>query len=86
MPVTITQNDIAHPGKRAEVEAAVCEAMGDRSGEWQVRIEEPRFDPYYIVSIIGPEGFQAKLNFFGPIQQSADNIRLEVAAALPQES
>ena len=85
MPVTIRQNGIALSDKRAGVEGAIRDAIGGRPGEWEVWIDGPRLDPYYIISMTGPEGFQLRLNLFGPFQQAPENIRNEIAAALPKE-
>lgn len=86
MSVTIHLEDIVIEDRRAAIEEAVREAFGARPGDWEVWIHEPRYDPRYIITISGPNEFKWEQNFFGPIQQSPDNIREEIVRALAKHA
>lgn len=82
MAVSVLANTIAMPDRRAAVEKAVVEGIGDRPGEdWRVRIIEPQDRPDYIVTIEGHNNFRWKRDFFGPDEQTPEFIRKAVMEA-----
>lgn len=69
MPIATVCNTIANPGKGALVESVVLEEIGDRAGQWLVRISEPQLSPEYDIGLDGPRGFKWSRRFFGIEEQ-----------------
>jgi hypothetical protein len=82
MPVSVLSNSIAAVDRREAIQRAVLEGIGQRAGNWVLRILEPQLRPDYIVKIEGPDGFEWERTFFGPVEQTPELVRDEIASGL----
>jgi hypothetical protein len=73
MAVQVNKNDLPDPKVRAAVQMAVLEAMGARSGDWTVSIREYPESPAWHITIGGPNSFHRTVEFFGPVEQNAED-------------
>jgi hypothetical protein len=81
MPCTIVSNNIASPHVRENVSKAICDAIGDRLGEWSVVVYQAVDYPGLAVRIQGPKGLRWNWTFFGE-EQSPEFIQQRIASGI----
>ena len=81
--VRIVHNTIPLIDRRLEVEEAVIDGIGDRPGEYEVRIDEPQNSASWFITIDGPHG---RWNYdFNPQEQDPNFVRNKIDDALPRD-
>jgi hypothetical protein len=78
--VEIFSNDIPILEVRDKVSEAVKDAIGNRSGDWEVEIHSSS----WIITITGPNAFEWRQEFFGPDEHDPDFIKQAIDSALPR--
>lgn len=81
MSCTIVTNNISTPQLRASASKAVCEGIGERSGDWRVDIYQAPDYPAFAIRIVGPRGLRWDWTFYEQ-EQSSEFIRQRVAQGI----
>jgi hypothetical protein len=84
MPTRIVFNTVPSVIGKVEVEQAVIDGIGDRPGDYEVRIDEPQNTISWLITIDNPTG-RWNYEFFGPAEQDPDFIRNKVEDGLPRD-
>lgn len=82
MPVEILYDSIRPADDRQPVEAAVIEAVGNRSGMWKVWLNQGDDAPGFSIRIDGPDGAQFSYRFLKPQERSLEFVRMRIQQGL----
>ena len=81
MSCTIASNNIPSPQLREAVSKAVCDAIGQRPGDWFVAVYQAPDYPGIAIRIDGPQGLRWSWTFVG-LEQAPAFIQQRVAEGI----
>lgn len=82
MPVDILYNSIRPSDDRRPIEAAVIEAMGNRSGRWTAWLNQGDDAPGFSIRVDGPDGASFSYRFLNPRERSPEFVRMRMGQGL----